>query len=98
MSWRYYVPACFCLFHLDFPVTMAHGGGIFWTNLLPFRSCPFPNFPVVSLTSSLVSAILFLYPYVLRCFVFAPRPFVGVRCVGLMKTKLNWNSKCFQCL
>jgi len=27
------------------------GGAIFWTNPHPLRSCPFPSFPDVSLTS-----------------------------------------------
>jgi len=26
------------------------GGTIFWTNLHPLKSCPFPSLPVVSLT------------------------------------------------
>jgi len=28
------------------------GGAIFWTNPHPLRSCPYPSFPVVSLTST----------------------------------------------
>jgi len=39
-----------CLFHLDPPVMRSDGGAKFWTNPFPFRSCPIPSFPVVSLT------------------------------------------------
>jgi len=40
-----------CLFHLYPPVTRKRHGAIFWTNPHPLRSCPFPSFPIVSLTS-----------------------------------------------
>jgi len=35
------------------------GGAIYWTNPHPLRSCPFPNFPVVSLTSYHLICCLF---------------------------------------
>jgi len=43
-----------CLFYLYPHVTRkrrCHGGAIFWTNPNPLKSCPFPSFPVISLTS-----------------------------------------------
>jgi len=43
---------CFFLFYSSFILLSrgSDGGAIFWTNPHPPRSCPFPSFPVVSLT------------------------------------------------
>jgi len=56
-KWRLFC----CLFVCSIFILLSResdgAGSIFWTNLHPLRSCPFPSFPVVSLTYHLICCL-----------------------------------------